>query len=40
MAQRIIAALLSIPIWLIIILLSPLDTYLASRSFGNTADGK
>ena len=32
MARRVTAALLSVPIWLIIIMLSPLDAYLATRS--------
>jgi len=32
MARRVMAAFLSIPIWLIIIMLSPLDAYLATRT--------
>jgi RNA polymerase subunit RPABC4/transcription elongation factor Spt4 len=32
MARRVMAALLSVPIWLIIIMLSPLDAYLATRT--------
>jgi RNA polymerase subunit RPABC4/transcription elongation factor Spt4 len=32
MARRIMTAFLSVPIWLIIIMLSPLDAYLATRT--------
>jgi RNA polymerase subunit RPABC4/transcription elongation factor Spt4 len=32
MARRVMTALLSVPIWLIIVMLSPLDAYLATRT--------
>ena len=32
LARRVISALISIPIWLIIILLSPLEAYISARS--------
>ena len=36
--KRVTLALISIPIWLIIVLLSPLDAYAAETWFGMTAD--
>src|SRR5215831_14234307 len=37
LARRLISALISVPIWLIIILLSPIDAYVTARIVANQA---